>query len=470
MKDHYFLSNRLKKLRAKVGDCEKELDEIEKYMGLLGYDQGCFARFRRHMDKIMENAPDNAQKAMPKKQNQQIFRIPRINVKDIFGEVIISEFTGKRKATGPCELPKSKKISTESQNSHNTEVLEADENNIVSGTEEQGCTEQIEKPTEEARVKPREQRQEQAGTNRQEEEIEVQNEQECTEQIENCTGEKGREETEEATEKDIQEEKMEEQSKQECTEQIENVTRGKGREEIEEHVDNDRQEEEMKEQDEQEYTEQMEKPTKGKDREEMEEEVVKDRQEQVYKDGQRLESEEVVGEKIDKNEQSNKQPGREQTRKILEQNKMIRKEIVEKKKGQSRTLHIQVFAEVDCVNSNRHETQVGNCGNNLTPRYDRRATGAVPQEQQNPKRYYCHQCPKSFSEEKTRTRHIRQRCGKVEKDLKCDQCPKEFYDRESLLDHIDRHNNTPQHKCPHCNAVFFARKSKKAHMDTAHAK
>ena len=48
----------------------------------------------------------------------------------------------------------------------------------------------------------------------------------------------------------------------------------------------------------------MEKPNRGKDRKEIEEEVAKDKQEQVHKDGQRVEFEEVVGEKIDKKEQS----------------------------------------------------------------------------------------------------------------------------------------------------------------------
>ena len=69
LKDHYYLANRLQKLGAKVGDCEKELDEIEKHMDLLGYDQGCFERFKRHMDKIMENTTQNVQKAMPKAQD-----------------------------------------------------------------------------------------------------------------------------------------------------------------------------------------------------------------------------------------------------------------------------------------------------------------------------------------------------------------------------------------------------------------
>ena len=142
---------------------------------------------------------------MPKKQDQQMFLISRINVKDIFGEVIISELAGKRMATELCELPKNKKISTELQNCHNAEVLEADAN--VSGTEEQECTEQMEKTTEGARVKLREQREEQTGTNRQEEEMEEQDEQECTEQMEKYTAEKGREETEEAIEVSIQEEK-----------------------------------------------------------------------------------------------------------------------------------------------------------------------------------------------------------------------------------------------------------------------
>ena len=48
----------------------------------------------------------------------------------------------------------------------------------------------------------------------------------------------------------------------------------------------------------------MEKPSTGKDREEKEEEVAKDKQEQVHKGGQRVESEEVVGEKLIKKEQS----------------------------------------------------------------------------------------------------------------------------------------------------------------------
>ena len=204
-----------------------------------------------------------------------MFWIPRINVQDIFGEVIISELTGKRMARRLCELPKIKKISTELQNCHNAEVLEADEN--VSGTEN---------------------------------------------------------------------------------------------------------------------------PTRGKDIEEMEKE---DKQEWLHKDGQRVQSEEVLGEK-NWQERAIKELGRkvtqenkEQTRKKLEQNKTIGKEIVEQKKGQSGRLCFQVFAKVDCMNSNSHQTQVTNCGNNLTPRSDCRATGPVPQKQQVPDRYYCHQCPEFFS-------------------------------------------------------------------------
>ena len=44
---------------------------------------------------------------------------------------------------------------------------------------------------------------------------------------------------------------------------------------------------------------------------------------------------------------------------------MIGKEIVEQKKGQSGRLCIQVFAEVDYVHSNSHQTQVTNYGINL---------------------------------------------------------------------------------------------------------
>ena len=49
----------------------------------------------------------------------------------------------------------------------------------------------------------------------------------------------------------------------------------------------------------------------------------------------------------------------------MEQNQIIGKEIVEQKKAQSGRLCIQVFAEVECVNSNCHQTQVTNYGNNL---------------------------------------------------------------------------------------------------------
>ena len=112
---------------------------------------------------------------MPKKQDQQMFWIPRINVKDIFGEVNISELTGKRMATKLCELPKNKKISTELQNCHNAEVLEADAN--VSGTEEQECTEQIENVT---RGKCREEMEKHLDNDRQEE-MKEQDEQEYSE-------------------------------------------------------------------------------------------------------------------------------------------------------------------------------------------------------------------------------------------------------------------------------------------------
>ena len=110
LKDHYYLSNRLRKLRENVGNCEKELDVIEKHMGLLGYDQECFDGFKRHMDNIMESTPHKVQqKAISKEKNTERFRIPRITVKDIFGEVIVSELARKRKATRPSELPKKEK-------------------------------------------------------------------------------------------------------------------------------------------------------------------------------------------------------------------------------------------------------------------------------------------------------------------------------------------------------------------------
>ena len=150
LKDHYFLANRLQKLRAKVGDCEKELDEIEKHMDLLGYDQGCFARFKRHMDKIMENAPQNVQKAMPKAQDGQMYRIPKINVKDIFGEVIISELTRKRKATEPHEMSRSKKVATDSSENYDAELTTASESeDVIFQREEQGNANVEKESTEE---------------------------------------------------------------------------------------------------------------------------------------------------------------------------------------------------------------------------------------------------------------------------------------------------------------------------------
>ena len=132
-------------------------DIIEKHMGLLGYDRESFDRFRRHMDRIMEETPCEAQKNVPKKQDQQRFRIPKINVKDIFGEVIMSELTRKRKTTEPCELPRKKKASVESSEHNDTELSNsAGSEDIVHSGEhepENECTEEMEEQSDQVQQK-----------------------------------------------------------------------------------------------------------------------------------------------------------------------------------------------------------------------------------------------------------------------------------------------------------------------------
>ena len=346
-------------------------------MGLLGYDQECFDRFKRHMDKIMENTPHKAQKAISKEQGTERFRIPKITVKDIFGEVIMSELARKRKATGPCELPKKKRVSTESQNHNNTE---ADEDNVTchigdrdeetectegnsaknSDRQQKDTTEQAEQEHRDEIVEPTNEQDEQEKSRDRQEEIE---EQECIQEMEESNTEqnKGREEIVEAEPECIQ--GMDES----------NDKQDKDRDEIEEQVGKDRQQEKMKE--------------------------------QVSKDRQNKEPEEVAEEEISTAKESNKEhilkqreESKGQTEEQSEQNQAMGKELAVQIKEQNSKLCIQVFAVVDSVNSDSHQFQVTNCASQLMPGYSRRTTGPVPEDQQDGKIFYCHKCSNNYKE------------------------------------------------------------------------
>ena len=368
LKDHYFLSKRLQKLREKVASCEKDLDVIEKHMGLLGYDQECFERFRRHMDNIMENTPHSGQETIAKEQDQQMFRIPRINVKDIFGDVIMSELARKRKATEPCELPKSKKVSTELNEDHEPEpnhVIECE--NLTLDRREQG--------NKEIEI---------GGTDEMEEESD------------------GREEMGKQIQREIQEDEIQE---------VEVSSKTPSSQEI------------------------VKEPTNTKEQE-------KGSRERIETHGEDAEIQEA--------EESNEVEETKETEEDNEQTKEGTKQTEEKEEE-----HTDEAEQ-------RNATM-------LPSRYNRRATSPIPKDKRIDGRHYCEKCEKNYKERKDLYRHIREKCGKVEKQLKCNQCGKDFYDKESFLNHIDRHNNTPQHKCLHCSEVFYERKLRKIHMDRFHA-
>ena len=108
-------------------------------------------------------------------------------------------------------------------------------------------------------------------------------------------------------------------------------------------------------------------------------------------------------------------------------------------------------------------------GKSSSGRCSRQATGAVPKCDQDPTRFYCSKCPKSFKYEKGLKEHVRERCGKTEKMFMCGMCNKEFHHEESLLDHIGVvHTKEKRHKCDICSAEFFYRKELKLHFDSVH--
>ena len=95
--------------------------------------------------------------------------------------------------------------------------------------------------------------------------------------------------------------------------------------------------------------------------------------------------------------------------------------------------------------------------------------GPVPKCDQDPTRFYCPKCPKSFKYEKGLKEHVRDRCGKTEKMFVCGICNKDFHHEESLLDHIGVVcTKEKRHKCDICSAEFFCRKELKLHFDDVH--
>ena len=108
-------------------------------------------------------------------------------------------------------------------------------------------------------------------------------------------------------------------------------------------------------------------------------------------------------------------------------------------------------------------------GKSSSGRCSRQATGPGPKCDQNPTRFYCSKCPKSFKYEKGLKEHVRERCGKTDKMFACGICNKDFHHEESLLDHIGVvHTKEKRHKCDICSAEFFYRKELKLHFDDVH--
>ena len=108
-------------------------------------------------------------------------------------------------------------------------------------------------------------------------------------------------------------------------------------------------------------------------------------------------------------------------------------------------------------------------GKSSSGRCSQQATGPVPKCDQNPTRFYCSKCPKSFKYEKGLKEHVRDRCGKTEKMFPCGICNKDFHHEESLLDHIGVvHTKEKRYKCDLCSAKFFYRKELKLHFDEVH--
>ena len=78
-------------------------------------------------------------------------------------------------------------------------------------------------------------------------------------------------------------------------------------------------------------------------------------------------------------------------------------------------------------------------------------------EKPGPKRFICAECGKSYAQNQTLNRHMKERHSSV--SYPCDQCEMTFHRTDVLARHIDEvHNSDKSHKCPDC-ALTFARQS-----------
>ncbi|XP_069091251.1 neurotrophin receptor-interacting factor homolog isoform X2 [Pleurodeles waltl] len=85
-----------------------------------------------------------------------------------------------------------------------------------------------------------------------------------------------------------------------------------------------------------------------------------------------------------------------------------------------------------------------------------------PDMEQKRTRYYCNQCPKSFSAKKSVIRHQRTHTG--EKPFQCTECEKSFIQNGDLIRHQRSHSGERPYQCTECGKWFSLKGNLRNHQ------
>ena len=103
-------------------------------------------------------------------------------------------------------------------------------------------------------------------------------------------------------------------------------------------------------------------------------------------------------------------------------------------------------------------------------KFDRSQGKPIPLAKQNPKRFYCDKCPRSYTRSGDLKIHQVEMCGKerVYNHI-CTTCQAKFVRKISMLEHIaEQHTKIPPYECEVCHMKFFKGPSFSFHKKGAH--